>query len=206
MPSRRAVILSIAPLAGLAGCLHSEEDSTGGDGGGTGDDDGTGDDGASGDDGQAAGPHRLGTWAAVTDRTETRPTDVRFADSIRFDGGPGADDVVWEPRSGHQFALVEIERLVTSAPADELVAFPDPFAYRLEIDDAVYEPRAGPAETTVIDEPLEFGGYASRGSSGAEGVSTTDWIAFEIPADVAARTLVLEYVDGEDVHRWSPTD
>lgn len=168
MLSRRAFLFSIAPLSASAGCLHDGNDSSGGQDGED------GEDGGGGGDDQTSGPANLGTWASVSERTDTRPASLQFTDTIRFDGGSYAADVVWEPRSGYRFDLVEIERRITSAPDDELVAYPDPFAYRVQIDDEVYEPMEGPADTNVIDEPLEFGGYASRGSSGAEGVTTTD--------------------------------
>lgn len=198
MPSRRAVLLSVAPLSGLAGCLHGGDDSSDGN-----DSEDT-DEGGDGGDGQSAGPDELGTWAGVSDRMDTRPTTLQFTDTIRFDGGSYADDVVWEARSEHQFLLVTIERRVTSAPEDDLVAYPDPFAYRVAIDGEVYDPREGPAETNVIDEPLEFGGYASGGSRGTENVTTTDWLAFEIPAGVAQEELVIEYTGDDSVDRWSP--
>lgn len=147
---------------------------------------------------KSEGPLQLGEWGRVTDRTATRPTDVRAADRVVFEH-PYDDDVVWEPTDGGQFLLVQIQRRITDAPEDELVAYPDAFRYRVGAGGSTYEPRPGPDETNALTEPLR-GGYALEGGSskGAEGSAGTSWLGFEVPGDVAAGDVELRYErDGE---------
>lgn len=72
---------------------------------------------------QSDGTLQFGEWGRVTEQTATRPTDVRSTDRVVF-RHPYDDDVVWEATDGRQFLLVQVERRITDAPDDELVAYP----------------------------------------------------------------------------------
>lgn len=147
---------------------------------------------------QSDGTLQFGEWGRVTEQTATRPTDVRSTDRVVF--RHPYDDVVWEATDGRQFLLVQVERRITDAPDDELVAYPDAFGYRVAAGGDTYEPRPGPDETNALTEPLR-GGYAREGSSskGAEGSAATNWLGFDVPADVAPGDVELRYVrdDGD---------
>ncbi|MBZ6495169.1 hypothetical protein [Natrinema longum] len=199
--------VGIASLA--AGCSGLGPTETGSNGNGNSSEGPTGDDtGNAGSDGDSPTENalRIGRWGLVTERTATRPSSVRLVDRVVFDRFDD-DDVVWTPDRGSQYCFVRIDLKVLEAPDGELVAYPDPYEYRVRADGRPVHPRSAPERTGAVVEPIRAG-YAVGQGSGAEGVVSHNALAFEVPDDVTPADLRIEYEDdanGETLI-WAPDE
>lgn len=182
----------VGGVASLAGCTASSDDDTATDA-------------DTGTPTPSVVEVPFGEQVRVTAYATTAPIIVRFADEIVFSRRSG--EVVWTAPAGSRFVLVRVAHDIVATGEKEMAPFPHWEPYSVRAKGRTYQERESPEDTNAIDEPM-WGGYATGGpGSGRVGARGTDWLAFEVPDDVAVADLAVRYErrDGRPVV-WRPTE